>query len=181
MEIQTAGLRLRPYTRDDLDALHRLWTDPDVRRYLLDDEIVARAFVANEIEQNLVLFETRGFGQCAIRLKGDEALIGFCGYRFFHDPPELQLMYGIAPAYWGRGLTTEAARAMIRFGFEEQGFDKIIAAADAPNTASLRVMEKAGMMFQKRIDVDGLDTIYYVITREDFETDETAYRVRRGV
>ena len=177
MELLTARLHLRPYTRDDLDALHRLWTDPDVRRYLLDDEAVARGFVANEIKETRALFETHGFGQFAIRRKDEDALIGFTGYRFFHDPPELQLIYGIAPAYWGRGLAPEAARAMIRFGFEACGLDAVVAATDPPNKASVRVMEKAGMTFQKRIVIDGLDTIYYSIAREDFEPDDTFYRL----
>ena len=180
MEIQTTRLRLHPYTKDDLDALHRLFTDPDVRRYLLDDEVVPRAFVEHEIEENLALFETHGFGQCGLRLKDEDVLIGFCGYRFFHDPPELHLIYGIAPAYWGRGLAAEAARAMIRFGFEECSLDAVIAAADPPNKASFRVMEKCGMTFQKRIDVDGLDTIYYTIARDDYQADEAFYRIAQG-
>ena len=96
-------------------------------------------------------------------------MIGFGGYRFFHEPPELQLIYGLAPAYWGQGLAAEAARAMIRYGFEILRLDEIIASADAPNEASFRVMKKAGMTFQKRLLLDGLDTIYYVISRQDFE------------
>ncbi len=167
--IETARLLLRPYTRDDLDALHRLWTGPDVRRYLFDDEILARQSVAAEIEHSLACFERHGFGQWAMFLKGHHALIGFCGYRSFHDPPEVQLIYGLAPDHWGQGLASEAARAMIRYGFETLGFDEIIASADAPNEASFRVMKKAGMTFQKRLLLDGLDTVYYVISRQDFE------------
>ncbi len=177
IQIETARLRLRPYTRNDLDALHRLWTDPDVRRYLFDDKILTREWVAAEIEHSLASFETRGFGQWAALLKGHDVLIGFCCYRFVHEPPELQLLYGLAPAYWGRGLAPEAAHAIIRFGFDERGFDEIIASADAPNEASVRVMEKAGMTFQKHVLLDGLDTIYYAIAREDFEADDAFYRV----
>ncbi len=177
MVIETARLRLRPYTGDDLDALHRLFTDPGVRRYLLDDEVVGRDFVEHEIKETRALFEKQGFGQFAIRFKDEDDVIGFCGYRFFHDPPERHLLYGLAPAYWGRGIAAEAARAMIRFGFEACGFDEVIAAADPPNTASFRVMQKAGMTFQKRVDVDGLDTIYYTISREDFLADDAFYRI----
>ncbi len=176
--IETARLFLRPYVKTDLDDLHRLWTDPDVRRYLFDDKILARQGVAAEIEHSLASFETRGFGQWAVLLKGHDALIGFCGYRFFHEPPELQLLYGLAPAYWGQGLAAEAARAMIRYGFEALSFDEIIASADAPNEASFRVMEKTGMTFQKRVFIDGLDTIYYAVSRADFQADDSFYRVR---
>ncbi len=171
--IETARLLLRPYTRDDLDDVHRLWTDPDVRRYLFDDEIMDRAWVATEIEHNLACFETQGFGQWAMFLKGHEALIGFCDYRSFHDPPEVQLIYGLAPAYWGQGLAPEAARAIIHYGFETLGFDEIIASTDTPNEASIRVMEKIGMTFQKRVLIDGLDTIYYAISPTGFEANDS--------
>ncbi len=70
---------------------------------------------------------------------------------------------------WGQGLAAEAARVLIRYGFEALGFNEIIASTDASNEASIRVMEKAGMTFQKRVLLDGLDTIYYVISRATFE------------
>ena len=167
--IETARLVLRPYAKTDLDALHRLWTDPDVRRYLFDDEILARQSVAAEIEHSLACFETQGFGQWAMFLKSHDALIGFCGYHSFHDPPEVQLIYGLAPDHWGQGLAAEAARAIIRYSFETLSFDEIIASTDPPNKASIRVMEKVGMNFQKRVLIDGLDMIYYAISRATFE------------
>ena len=128
--------------------------------------------MAEEIERSLASFETQGFGQWAIALKNHDALIGFCGYRAFHDPPELQLIYGLAPAFWGRGFTTEAALAMLHYGFETLGFDEVIASTDVPNRASIRVMEKIGMTFQKQVLIDGLDTIYYTISRADFGPNE---------
>lgn len=169
MMIETQRLRMRPYAPEDVDWLHRLWTAPAVRRYLLDDEIVARAFVENEVEQTRALFDEQGFGQCIIEWKHNDARIGFCGYRFFFEPPELQLIYGIDPAYWGQGFASEAARAMIRYGFETCGFDTILASADLPNTASFRVMENAGMGFYKQVLINGADTVYYMISRDDFE------------
>ncbi|MEM7351679.1 MAG: GNAT family N-acetyltransferase [Acidobacteriota bacterium] len=175
--IETARLWLRPYRQDDLDVLHTFFTDPGVRRYLLDDEIVPREWVADEIHASTANFEQQGFGQWAIFPRDGEDLIGFTGYRFFHDPPELQLLYGIAPSHWGRGLATEAARAMIRCGFEEHGFDAIVASTDVPNTASVRVMEKAGLRFAKRIEIDGLDTIYYQLERGSFAPDDSPYTV----
>jgi RimJ/RimL family protein N-acetyltransferase len=49
-------------------------------------------------------------------------LIGFCAFRPFFEPPELQLLYGLLPAYWSKGLASEAARTIIAFVFEELGF-----------------------------------------------------------
>ena len=177
VRIETARLRLRPYRRSDLAALHALFTDPGVRRYLLDGEVVSRDWVAEEIRGSLACFADRGFGQWAILARDGGDLIGFAGYRYFHQPPELQLLYGLAPAHWNRGLATETARAMIRWGFEQHGFDVIRASTDAPNAASIRVLEKAGMRFEKRVLVGGLDTVYYRLAREDFEPGDEAYAI----
>jgi len=176
--IETARLHLRPFTSADLDHLHRLWTDPDVRRYLFDGEIIPRGRVAEEIAGSLERFKTKGCGLWSAFPKGERDLIGFCGYRFFHQPPELQLLYGFAPTHWGHGLATEAARAMIRYGFEKLALTSVIASADAVNTSSLRVMEKAGMTFEKRAMIGGLDTVYYTLLREAFQPDKAHYLVR---
>jgi ribosomal-protein-alanine N-acetyltransferase len=170
-EIETARLRLRPVAMSDLDAIHELWTDPGVRKYLWDDEVIPIGQAASVIETSRSLFEEDGYGLWVVCPRDEETIIGFCGYWFFHDPPELELLYGIATAQWGRSLATEAARAMIGHGFEKLSFNRIQASTDGLNQASVRVMEKAGMTFDKRTLTNGLDTIYYSITREAFQPD----------
>ncbi|MDQ3803633.1 MAG: GNAT family N-acetyltransferase [Acidobacteriota bacterium] len=165
---ETERLRLRPLTPDDTDELHRLWTEPGVRRYLWDGEVIARARVRAMIEASVASFEARGFGLWAVLPRAAEALVGFCGFWFFHEPPRLELLYGIAPACWNRGLATEAAVAMLRYGFEELSFERIEASTDAANAASARVLERAGMSFWKRETTNGLDTVYYSVSREAF-------------
>ena len=165
--IETARLRLRPYAPDDLGTLHRLWTHPGVRRYLFDDEIMTRAWVRDEIRQTRELFSEKGYGQWLAHWKDAGTLAGFGGYRSFFDPPELQLIYGVAPEAWGQGIATEIARALIRYGFEQVGFDRIIACADTPNAASIRVMEKVGMRFDRHTEIEGDPVTYYVIDREE--------------
>jgi RimJ/RimL family protein N-acetyltransferase len=168
--IETARLRLRPCTFDDVSDLHRLWTEPGVRRYLWDDEVIPRERVQAIIETSLASFKAHGYGLWAVISRAEEALIGFCGFWFFHEPRKLELLYGLAPTHWNRGLATEAATAMMRYGFEELSFERIEASTDAANQASLGVMERAGMIFWKRESTNGLDTIYYAISRDEFES-----------
>lgn len=175
-EIETARLRLRPLTSDDVDEIHRLWIHPKVRKYLWDDEEISRKLAASVIDKSLTYFKNNGFGLWAACFCGQDAIIGFGGFWFFNHPLQLQLLYGIAPNYWGKGLATEIARAMIRYGFGEHGFDRIVASADAPNIASLRVMEKVGMTFAKRVCSDSQDVIYYNIIREAFD-DKSTYKL----
>jgi [ribosomal protein S5]-alanine N-acetyltransferase len=168
LKLATSRLQMRPFRLDDVDDLYRMWTEPSVRKYLWDDEVIPRERVESIIETSRVSFETNGYGLWAVFPRPEDLLIGFCGFWFFHEPPNLELLYGIAPAYWHQGLATEAVRAMMRYGFEELSFERIEASTDAGNSASIQVMERTGMNFWKRELTNGLDTIYYVKSRDDF-------------
>lgn len=168
--IETAHLWLRPATMDDLDALHVLWTDPDVRGYLWDDEVIPRSRAKDAVEDSARSFERHGFGLWVALEKSGEGLVGFCGLRYLDDAPEVEVLYGVAPSRWGRGLATEMVRAMIRHGFESAGLDRILAIADTGNTTSERVMRKAGMRFVRRETRDGGREIHYEILRDDPRT-----------
>jgi ribosomal-protein-alanine N-acetyltransferase len=171
--LNTGRMRLRPISTGDVDALHTLWTDPDVRRYLWDDRIIPRETVEQIVAQSLATFDADGFGYFALELqdRADE-LIGFCGHRRADIEGQIELLYGIHPAYWGEGLVAEAAREVLRFGFESCAFDRVIAATDTPNQQSVRVLQKLGMTFQCRREFHGLDTVFYSMTRSEFfETD----------
>lgn len=173
VRIETARLLLRPFVPGDLEVLHRLWTDPAVRRYLWDDEIIPRATVQAVIEDSLDNFQQRGFGFWTLNCKDDPQPIGFGGLRQFKDEQsgadEIEILYGLAPAHWGKGLATEAAQAVLRYGFAEVGLETIYAGADPPNEASFRVMERLGMKLARRTTVNGLEAIYYVMTRAEFQ------------
>jgi RimJ/RimL family protein N-acetyltransferase len=99
-------------------------------------------------------------------------LIGFAGARQWPDGgPEV--MYGLLRAWWGRGLATEAADAVLQHLFETLGYPAVAAATDPPNVASVRVMERLGMTFDWRGEMHGLDTLVYRLSRE-------RWRSRRG-
>ncbi len=71
-----------------------------MRRFLLDDAVVTREWVASEIERSRRLFDANGYGTWAVTLVGRDEVIGFCGFRFFFEVHELQLFYGFDPAHW---------------------------------------------------------------------------------
>lgn len=101
--LQTARLYLQPVERSDLDALHQLVIHPDVRRFLCDNQILAKEQVEAWIEESLILFAANHFGLWVVvpGLEQDylsqnhqaRELIGFCGFWYFHTPPELELLY----------------------------------------------------------------------------------------
>jgi RimJ/RimL family protein N-acetyltransferase len=167
-EIATERLSLRPIGAVEVAALHRLWTEEGVRRFLWDGKIVPLKQTADIAETSGRLFEELGVGIWGVRESGCDELLGFAGYWHFRTPPSLELLFGVASDHWHRGIATEASRGVLRYGFEVLGFDTIEASTDVMNAASIRVLEKLGMAFLKRAVVDGLDTVFYSLRCGDW-------------
>ncbi len=169
-ELHTERLALSPFHEQELEELHGLFTDADVRRSLLDDVIVSEEWVADEIESSRERFDETGCGLWAVREREAPAVIGFVGYRPFFEPPELQLLYGFLATHWGRGLATEAADEALRFGFEVLGFEEVKAATDAPNGASMRVLQRVGMTRCAPAAAAGPDTVFFRVSPPAWRT-----------
>jgi [ribosomal protein S5]-alanine N-acetyltransferase len=166
--LRTGRLVLQPLTGADLDALHRVSNDPLVRRYLWDDEPVPRTAIEDIIAQSVRGFVQRGLGLFGIRLRGEEEILGFCGFLPLEGTGEIELAYELVPDWWGRGLASEAARECLRYAFEEVGLGRVVAGADPPNVASLRVLDKLGMKPIGEIAPDQPGIPYFAISRATF-------------
>jgi ribosomal-protein-alanine N-acetyltransferase len=176
IEIYSEPFYLRPLLESDLYEIHAIWTDAHVRKYLFDDILISLETALLEIKNSLLNFQKYHCGLWAVYRKKSRQMIGFAGFRHFHQPPELQLLYGLLPQYWGKGYATKLAKLMLKYAFEELKFDSVIASADAPNAASIRVMEKAGMKFMKRVTKNGLDTIYHKLEKRHYKKDDTSLK-----
>lgn len=167
--LSTDRLILRPIANSDLAALQEFWNDPEVRHYLWADQIMSRDAVAEIIAASCACFDALGSGFFAIEVSTNPGvLVGFCGHRRFEDGQQMELLYGILPAYWGEGYVTEAATEVLRHGFETCGIDHVIAATDTPNQRAVRVLQKLGMVFEERREFHGLDTVFYTLRKNDF-------------
>ena len=163
--LASARLRLRPVGDGDIDDVHRLFDDPGVREYLFDGERVSREQTVDMVRDSQRQFKSRGHGLWGVEREGYDRLVGFGGFWFFLDPPELQLLYGLHPDVWGQGLATELAGRLLDHGFDTLGFDTIVGATDPPNVASIRVMEKLGMERFREEEVDGKPTVFLRASR----------------
>ena len=85
--ISTDRLSLRPFTIMDIDRLHALWTQPDMRRFLWDDVIISRDRAADEVERGLQNAGRHGIGYWVIESQKENDLLGFCGFRLIDHGP----------------------------------------------------------------------------------------------
>lgn len=166
-EIVTARTRLTPVAPADLDTLHRLFVDPGVRRFLWDDEIVDLEVTRGLIETSVAQFAREQHGLWLARPVEGGDPFGFAAYWYFHEPPELEILYGLAPTHWGSGLAVEIAGALLDLGFGTLGFERVVGSTDAPNVASVRVMEKLGMKPLRRASPKGRPTVWFVIDADE--------------
>jgi ribosomal-protein-alanine N-acetyltransferase len=141
---------LRPYAREDIDALHDLWITPSVRRYLWDDIVIPRETAEQVVESHFATSEQHGIGYWAIHIPFVEgnagaSLSGFCGFRFIDQSPDIELMYGLRTAHWGNGLATEACLEILNYLWRSTSFEKVYGRTDPPNERSAAVLRRLGM------------------------------------
>lgn len=145
MALSTARLRLLPLGEGHVDDLHRLWTHPGVRLHLWDDRVLAFEQTRDIVMQSGYLMEQHGFGLWGAFDSAGE-LVGFCGFWFFRNEYELELLYGVEASHWLKGYAREMAAALVAYGFEHLNLAEIRASTDAANQASQRVLKRLGFV-----------------------------------
>jgi RimJ/RimL family protein N-acetyltransferase len=147
--LETQRLVLRRFTEADADNLVNLDADPDVMRFVTGGVPTSRDQIENEFLPAFLGYYQRyeGFGFWAAVEKATGEFLGWFHFRPGPDavPGEVDLGYRLRKAAWGKGYATEGSRALIARGFTEFGVQRVVAQTMAVNTASRRVMEKAGI------------------------------------
>ena len=150
--LSTERLVLRPVTADDHAALLAHWMQPDVRRFLFDGAPLSSAEVAETVEASIGDFAAHGYGIWLIELGSGTGsgpspgtgLVGTAGLRPLEESG-LEIFYSLAPAAWGHGYATEAARAVVEFALDSLGLPEVLAEVDEGNAASVAVVKRLGM------------------------------------
>ena len=168
--LETDRLIFRHLLPDDLDQLFVLYSDPEIRRYFPEGTLTYE-----ETKEELEWFlnghpKHPELGLWATILKESNQFIGRCGLLpwTIEGRYEVEVAYMIAKEYWRQGLGTEAAGAILQYGFEQLGLSRLICLIDPANDASRRVAGKIGMTLERElaeIDGDGLPTLVYSISK----------------
>ena len=168
-EIETERLLLRQFTMDDLDDLYFIYSHPDLSKYLSNEQPLRLDQTRAAINSIIESWQQHKFGVWAVVYKKHRKLIGHCGLKFLENTPEVQIGYLLLKDYWRRGFGTEAAAAVLKYGFDVVKLERIVAIAKPENIASRRVMEKVGMKYEKDAYFYENDVVYYSLSRQGYQ------------
>ncbi|WP_116076569.1 GNAT family N-acetyltransferase [Asanoa ferruginea] len=147
MELVTSRLLLRELTSPDRDAVHGYASDTDVTRFMdwgPNSAADTAAFLADVLREAAAVPRLAYTLAIVVRASGE--LVGAVHLAVTSGAHRRgEMGYVLAAAEWGKGYATEAAAAILRFGFDEVGLHKVVATCDPDNVASARVLRKIGM------------------------------------
>lgn len=149
----TAQLLLRRFTVDDAAAFLPLLSLPEILRYL-DEPAQATVDDARRmlLARPLADYASHGYGRMACIERATGRLVGFSGLKFVPALGEVDVGYRFLPDCWGRGYASESAAALIEQGRRLHGITRIVGQVHPDNHASVRVLQKLGLRFEKHLD-----------------------------
>lgn len=169
MYIETDRLFIRDFEFKDWLAVFDYTSDANVMRYIPEGiltEEETKVFICDNL--------TGAIEKFPVVLKDKNILIDHIDFHPYFGEHTYEIGWVFNPKYYNRGFATEAARAMLNYGFQELDIHRIIATCQPENSPSFRVMEKIGMTreghFKKCIPhgKDWWDEYYYAILKEEF-------------
>ena len=167
IKMQTERLLLRPFTLDDAEEFFPLASLPDVIRYTGE----SAANTVDEVRKKMLAgpigdYANVGFGRMACLDKTSGRLIGFSGLKFLPELNEVDIGYRFLPEYWGKGYASESAKPFMDQVVPALKLKRIIGLTFPENFASINVLIKLGLIFEKKIKLanDSTDMNLYSIT-----------------
>ena len=144
LPITTGRLIIRPFTAADFEAIHAVWSDPEVM-----GPVPSRAYDRQQswarLSAKLSHQARYGFSKWAVAEQASGTVIGECGLHYLEGGPDIELGYKLARPYWGQGLAAEAAQACLNWALAERP-ERVVAIVDPANTRSARILDKIGMV-----------------------------------
>jgi [ribosomal protein S5]-alanine N-acetyltransferase len=165
--LTTARMRLRPRVPADLEANLAMDLDPLVHRYVFMDGPPDPLAYREALTRRIASPPETG-GIWVVEWRERPGFLGWCGLFPLEDSGLIELGYRYVQEAWGRGVASEAGRAVLDYGFTTLGLDPIVAVAHPDNLASRRVLAKLGFAHEGLRPHYGQDLAFYRLTRADY-------------
>ena len=146
MNLKSDRLLMGHFKRADLEEWFLIERDPSVRKFILDGSVLNREQSLAYIDQNIASYAKFNFGRYTLRDKKSLRLIGMCG--FLNTDMGIDFGYRLSKDMWGSGLGFEAANAVLAYGIEVIGLQHCVAGVMPENTASIKILERLGFIYQ---------------------------------
>jgi [ribosomal protein S5]-alanine N-acetyltransferase len=161
---------LRPFTAADERAIHAVYADPEVMRYVGHGPHRTSADTKRALRGYADALAARGYGFLAVVERESGEVIGDAGlHPLAGRGPDVELGYTLARWAWGRGYATELGRALVQHAFAELRVPRVVAQVEPDNHASRHVLEKLGMTARETRMAFGRPHLLYVVERRPGE------------
>ena len=164
MNLNSNRLLIGHFERSDLEQWFLIESDPEVRKYILDGSILNREQSLAYIDQNIDSYAKFNFGRYTLREKKSLRLIGMCG--FLKTEMGIDFGYRLSKDIWGCGLGFEAANAVLNYGVDSIGLKHCVAGVMPGNSASIKILDRLGFVYQKDVIFDGLTYHKYTFSAD---------------
>lgn len=152
IQIKTERLTLRPFTLNDAEFIVDLVNQPSFIQNIRDVGVRTIADAEKYLENGpIASYARNGFGLLAVTLNDTGQPIGMCGLIKRDSLEDVDIGYAFLPKFWSRGYALESARAVMNHAKEALGLKRVVAIVDPNNAASIRVLEKIGMTFERMV------------------------------
>jgi RimJ/RimL family protein N-acetyltransferase len=174
--IETPRLLLREIISDDIHRIFLLDSNPEVMKYIGVKPVTEIEAAEETIRKIRKQNQENGIARWAVVEKESNLLIGWSGLKFLTEPLNgfknvYELGYRFLPEYWGKGFATEAAEAVLEYGFKVLNLNIIYACADIKNSNSCKILRDKLHFVEKGTFIDELDgaTCYwYELEKNNF-------------
>lgn len=158
--IETERLFLRELNVNDAESFYRLNLDKDVLKYT-GDKPFENIENSKEFLEKYNHYEKYGFGRWAVINKENGKFLGWCGLKFTEIRNEYDIGFRFFKKYWNKGYATESAKSCIDYGINKLQLTEILGRAMRENQASIRVLEKIGLEYNRDFDFEGNKGVIY--------------------
>ena len=155
MEIKTQRLLIRNFVIDDAEKIFELDTDPDVMRFIGGKRPESVEDSCETLKRQFIYYEKNpGLGVFACELNDTGKFIGWGALKYLDTSDKIEVGYRLRKKFWGFGYATEITKALLKHAFENLHLKEVYGVTQPDNTASQKVLLKAGLEF------NGIDKYY---------------------
>lgn len=176
MKLETKRLILKKVEKSDAEELFKIFSDKELTRYFVSGADCNLEQTKARVEKINSHWEKYYFGDFILLDKKTTGVIGFGGLHYKTEGGNINISYIIDKNLWGNGLGYETCLALLDYGFNILGLDKIVAEIDPQNIPSINLIEKCGFKFNKTIEYKGYERLEYVMLNSDFNRSVECFR-----